>query len=114
MFSGRRLALCGLGVLVLGLAVNGTNSSVEAGIRCCPPVRCCPPPPIKTTVFVCNPCTGCKIPVCVEIPACCQGAPDVCYRSTLIGNGLWKFTWCCGYQVRVRLDRCNEPIVHQG
>lgn len=63
----------------------------------------CPPPPQKEVILqVCDPCTGCKYDVPVCIPACCCGAPSVCYKHTLIGNGKVIFEWACGHKVVVR------------
>ena len=74
---------------------------------------CCDPclEPIKTTLTVCHPCTGCEIEVPVCLPGCCTGDPTSCDRSTLIGAGLTRFEWCCGYSVVVRYKRCGDITV---
>jgi len=83
-------------VLLAGSAAMA-SSAVQAGHRCCPP-----PPPQKVVLVVCHPCTSCvyEIPVC--IPACCQGAPSVCFQNTCIGYGRNVFEWSNGYRVVVR------------
>lgn len=83
------------------------------GLLCPPP--CAPPPccEMKTiTVEVCHPCTCCKIPVELCIPACCDDCPLVRERCTLIGCGLIRYDWCCGYTAIIRFDRCGGYTVH--
>ena len=78
---------------------------------------CCDPclEPIKTTLTVCHPCTGCKIEVPVCLPGCCTGDPAVCDRGTLIGAGLTRFDWCCGFSVVVRYQRCGDiTVIYRG
>jgi hypothetical protein len=63
----------------------------------------CPPPPPQTVVLVvCHPCTDCKFEIPVCIPACCEGAPSMCFQRTLVGCGRTVFQWSCGYRVVVR------------
>jgi len=108
----KRVLICGLMIVVAGLA---SASSADAGIfgRCCPKPCCEPPPPVETTLYVCHPCTGCKVPVTVCVPACCATeAPAVCSRRALIGKELTTFSYCCGFEVKVRWDHCGKPVVH--
>src|SRR5438876_5871465 len=100
-----------LAVLVLGVFLAVPTSEVQAIHH----RLCCPPPPPQTVVLVvCHPCTDCKyeIPVCV--PACCEGAPAVCFQRTLVGCGRTVFQWTCGYQVVVRYTRNGGYRVVKG
>lgn len=74
---------------------------------------CCDPclPDIKTCVVVCDPCTGCPIRVPVCLPSCCTGDPCVSGRCTVVGRGLVRFTWCCGFTATVRFSRCGDLLV---
>jgi hypothetical protein len=80
---------------VFAVAVLACSTDAQAGRHCCPP-------PQKVVLVVCHPCTNCtyEIPVC--IPACCQGAPAVCFQDTVIGYGRNVFEWTNGYRVVVR------------
>jgi hypothetical protein len=71
---------------------------------------CCDPcvPLVPQVLTVCDPCTGCPIPVQVCLPACCDGDPCVRSRRTLFGCGLVRFDWCSGYGVTVRFTRCGD------
>jgi hypothetical protein len=71
---------------------------------------CCDPcvPLVPQVLTVCDPCTGCPIPVQVCLPACCDGEPCVRSRPTLFGCGLVRFDWCSGYGVTVRFTRCGD------
>jgi len=60
---------------------------------------------------VCHPCTGCRTEVEVCLPDCCDGAPEVFSRKTLIGCGLTRFTWCCGHSVTIRFENCGDLVV---
>lgn len=89
------------------------SGPIQAHQRDCGPA-CPPPPPQHIVLQVCHPCTGCTIDVPVCVPACCTGAPTVCFRNTLIGNGKTVFEWCCGYQVVVRYTHCGYRVVQRG
>jgi hypothetical protein len=80
--------------LALGVAIERADASFFH--------KCPPPPPKEIILQVCHPCTGCtyNVPVCV--PACCCGAPTVCFKDTLIGYGKVVFEWDCGHRVVVR------------
>src|SRR5437764_15256113 len=82
---------------VLGSCVATTSSDIQAGHRCCPP-----PPPQKVVLVVSHPCTCCKYEILVCIPACCQGAPAVCFRDTCVGYAKNVSEWSNGYRVVVR------------
>lgn len=100
-------------------------TAADCGDECPPPCvsicyrdlsrcrTCCDPclPDIKSCVSVCDPCTGCpiKIPVC--LPGCCTGDPCVSGRCTIVGRGLVRFTWCCGFSATVRFSRCGDILV---
>jgi len=93
------------------------TSGADAGIfrrGCCPPADCCaPPPPVETTLYVCHPCTGCKVPFTVCVPACCaKECPAVRSRPALIGKQLTTFSYWCGFEVKVRWDHCVNPQVN--
>ncbi|MBX7166806.1 MAG: hypothetical protein K1X74_10715 [Pirellulales bacterium] len=99
-------------VLVLALllvaAAGNTAQAARLGLLC-PPPDCC----TKTfTVIVCHPCTGCEIPIDLCIPCCCDGCPVVSERCTLIGAGLVRYDWCCGFTAVIRFDKCGGYKVH--
>ena len=69
-----------------------------------------PPPDCGTktiVVVVCHPCTGCELPVELCVPCCCDDHPLVRERCTLIGAGLVRYDWCCGFTAVIRFDRCG-------
>lgn len=107
----KRAWVWGLMILAASLATSG---QAEAGLfsRLCPKPCCAPPPPVEVTLLVCHPCTGCKVPVTVCVPACCATEqPAVCSRAAIIGKQLTTFSYCCGYEVKVRWDHCGNPVV---
>lgn len=65
----------------------------------------CEPPPVTVVVHVCDPCTGCPKPVEVCVPACCAcEVPEMERRGAIIGDSVYKFTWChCDHVVKVRV-----------
>jgi len=74
---------------------------------------CAPPQTICLTA--CHPCTGCPVEIKLCVPACCEGMPTVCSRPTLIGSGLIRYDWCCGFSAIVRFDRCgNYRVFYRG
>jgi hypothetical protein len=77
---------------------------IYANSPCCDPCT----PLVPQILTVCDPCTGCPIPVQVCLPACCDGEPCVRSRRTLFGCGLVRFDWCSGYGVTVRFTRCGD------
>ena len=119
--SKRLIAAAGMLCALVALSLM-TSAEAEAGRLaklgpCCPPeptccapapTCCAPPPKVIYPVVVCNPCTGCKQVIELCIPACCEGCPKVAGRRTLIGAGLVKYTWCCGYTAVVRFDKCGN------
>jgi hypothetical protein len=108
----RNLAKILMGGTLFGLLLWTSSGTSEAGLLCCR--DCCPPPPPQKVVLqVCHPCTGCKYNVPVCIPACCTGAPTVCYQDTIVGDGKVVFQWCCGHKVIVRFPACGGYRVVQ-
>ena len=96
-------------LLMSSIGLTLSPSSAEAGLfrRCCPPPApvCCEPT-VEVQLLVCNPCTGCKVPVCVCVPLCCAAEyPSMCGKRTIIGQGKVVISWCCGHEVVVRFDR---------
>jgi hypothetical protein len=92
--------------------------------NCCPPVCvtyrdracrrvCCDPclPDIQTTMVVCDPCTGCPVPVDVCLPGCCTDCPTVSERCTLFGRGAITYCWACGFSATFRFTRHGDVIV---
>ena len=68
--------------------------------------------PVSTRVlYICDPCTGCKIEVPVCLPCCCDDCPKVSSRRAVFSVGLVTYEWCCGVKVVVRLQRCGEVLV---
>ena len=91
---------------------------------CCPPVCisyrdrtcrnvCCDPclPNIKTEMVVCDPCTGCPVPVEVCLPGCCTDCPTVSERCTLFGRGAITYCWSCGFSATFRFTAHGDVIV---
>lgn len=86
--------------------------AAAAGPGCCVD-PCCGT--ITQTLQVCHPCTGCTICVDVCTPACCNDVPKVCSRRTLVGCGLVRYDWCCGYSVVLRFTRCGDVrVIYRG
>jgi hypothetical protein len=114
-----------LGILTVATAFLLLAGELHAGLRhrhgpvyapdCGPQVhysgRPCCGPAIQQTLVVCHPSSGCQIPIDVCLPACCTDAPLVCSRGTLIGCGLTRFRWCCGYEITVRYQKCGDVRV---
>jgi hypothetical protein len=90
--------------LFCGLMIALPGSS-QAGLLHCAPHCPPPPPPQNVVLVVCHPCTCCDLQIPVCVPACCQGAPSICFQRTVIGPGKAVFTWSCGHQVVVRFTR---------
>jgi len=60
-------------------------------------------------------CSCCKpryvnVPVC--LPACCEGEPKVASRRGLLVDGVVRFRYCCGFQVKVVFEKCGDLTVH--
>jgi len=75
---------------------------------------CCDPcqQPIRSVVQVTDPCTCCPVNVPVCIPGCCTGAPCVTTRCGILGRTITEFKWCCGFRVKVIMDRRGDLVVH--
>ncbi len=123
----RRLSCVILGLAVFSAASLVTTDATQAGRlgrallatphTCAPaPVYCEPcPPPVIFNVYVCNPCTGCMESIDLCIPACCTGVPCVTKRCTIIGRGLIRYDWCCGFTATVRFTRCGDyRVIYRG
>lgn len=98
------------------------DGALPAG--CCKPVCvkyrdkthrkvCCDPclPQIKTTVVVCDPCTGCPVAVDVCLPGCCTDCPKVTERCTLLARGAITYCWDCGFSATFRFQRNGDVLV---
>lgn len=120
-----RFATVLLGLAVFSVAAMVTPETSEAGrlararlaTPCAPEPACCEPcpPPVIFNVCVCNPCTGCKESIDLCIPACCTDVPCVTKRCTIIGCGLIRYDWCCGFTAIVRFDRCGDyRVIYRG
>jgi hypothetical protein len=106
MSASLKATLLGALVLVGGLLLSNVALAWHP---------CCPPPPPQTVVLVvCHPCTGCTYEVPVCIPACCHGAPTVCFQSTRIGYGRNVYQWNNGYTVVIRFPPRGGYRVVQG
>jgi len=66
----------------------------------------------EVTLLVKDPCTCCLIQVPVCIPCCCKGEPTVCCRKGVLHRDVTEFDWCCGYTVRVVIDKHGCVTVH--
>gem|GEM_PF-1342813 len=130
----RRFSSVILGLAVFSAALLVSTEATQAGrlgkallasphccapapVCCAPALVCCEPcpPPVIFNVCVCNPCTGCKESIDLCIPACCTGVPCVTQRGTIIGSGLVRYEWCCGFTAIVRFDRCgNHRVIYRG
>ncbi len=92
------------------LVVASLGAKLNAGDCCCP----CPPPPQKVCICVVDPCTHCKYPVELCVPACC--ADEVpCYagcRKGAFGRKILTYKWqCCGHCVEVVITKRGRTIV---
>jgi hypothetical protein len=100
--------------LIFGSMLLGACLLASAPAEAFHPRDCCPPPPPKTVILhVCHPCTGCQYDIAVCIPACCEGAPKVCFEKTLIGDGKTVFEWCCGHRVVVRYNHHGYRVIQR-
>jgi hypothetical protein len=66
---------------------------------------------VHTVLTIVDPCTCCPVDVPVCLPACCTGEPTVCSGRGLLGRCVLTYTWCCGYQVTLRIKRNGDLIV---
>ena len=74
---------------------------------------CCSCSTIQQILSVEDPCCCGKtieIPVC--LPDCCDDCPKVVGNCGPLGRGVTMFRWCCGYKVKVIVDRCGDIAVH--
>lgn len=110
-----------------------TNASeiVSTGTECGPPVAVCGTKPCITykhhllgcKKFKCcetkeivlqvkDPCTGCVTDVPVGIPCCCDDEPTVCCRKGVLCRDVVEYSWCCGFSVKMVINRCGDIVVH--
>ena len=68
-------------------------------------------PSIQTALQVKDPCSCCIVDVPVCLPACCTGEPCVDAKCGLLGNGKIFYTWNCGYEVKVVLNKRGDITV---
>jgi len=74
---------------------------------------CCSCGTIRQVLMVDDPCCCGKtiaIPVC--LPDCCDDQPKSSGHCGPLGRGVTTFHWCCGYKVKVVVDRCGDVTVH--
>lgn len=77
----------------------------------CRKFRCCDMD--KVVLQVTDPCCCCYFDVPVCVPCCCaKEAPSVCCRKGILGRTVVEYSWCCGYHVKVVIDRCGDVVVH--
>ncbi|MEX0819736.1 MAG: hypothetical protein WD070_09075 [Pirellulaceae bacterium] len=69
-------------------------------------------PSYETFLTVIDPKTCCAIDVPVCLPACCAGYPQSSGRDGLFGRGITKFSWHCGYSVRIVVGHRGDVTVH--
>ena len=65
----------------------------------------------KIVLQVPDHCCCCLIEVPVCVPACCTDAPSVCSHCGIFGRQVIEYSWCCGYYVKVVIDRCGNVTV---
>lgn len=108
--------------------VSVTERTVSEGpLPLCPSKRCiryhyhplhrkvcrdCCKPPFKAVVTVEDKCCGCLIEVPICVPACCEDAPKVSTHCGVFGRQVTEYCWCCGYRVKIVMDRCGDLHVH--
>ncbi|MBC8351036.1 MAG: hypothetical protein H8E66_03565 [Planctomycetes bacterium] len=66
----------------------------------------------RTVLTVIDPVTCCAVDVPVCVPTCCVESPLCRGRNGLLGRGITKFSWCCGYSVRVVIGHHGDVTVH--
>jgi len=122
MIAVRLLAV----IAVMAAVQTGTSDQAKAGVlrrhaslsggACCDPCcQVCCAPPKTICVTACNPCTCCPVKIKLCVPACCDGCPAVSSRRTLIGAGLVRYDWCCGFSAIVRFNRCGGyRVIYRG
>jgi hypothetical protein len=55
-------------------------------------------------------CCYVKVPVC--IPVCCVGEPEICCHGGILGRQVVEYAWCCGYRIKIVIDRKGDVVVH--
>lgn len=68
---------------------------------------------IKQVLTVEDPCCcGRMISIPVCLPDCCDDCPKSDGHCGVLGRSVTTFRWCCGYKVKVVVDRCGDIVVH--
>lgn len=114
----------GLRLALAALVLAAIPASQAAAGDCCKPCvtyrtrllgcnPCCDPcaAPIKVVLNPVDPCTCCKVEVCVCVPACCTDAPCVECGRGLLGRSIVTYTWKCGHTVTVKFKRNGDVLV---
>ena len=97
-----------LATAAIALATLVVSADTANADNCC----CCLPPPYCTTLCVAPPCSCCSQTVSVCVPGCCTEAPQVCWRTGLLGRQIGTYTWpCCGHSVKVVVTRHGDVRV---
>ncbi len=112
-----------------GAAKLTTSDSAKTEAECCTPKEvCCPDPcivyrhcgpklcctcdpPKEVVLQVEDPCTGCMVDVPICMPACCEGAPEVCHGTGLFCRDVVTYDWCCGFSVKVVFRKRGDLLV---
>lgn len=66
----------------------------------------------EVVLLVKDPCTCCYVRVPVCIPCCCDGEPKVCCHPGILCRDVAEYSWCCGYRVKIVIDRHGCVVVH--
>jgi hypothetical protein len=66
----------------------------------------------SAVLYVTDPCTGCTTAVPVCIPCCCLDQPEVCARAGHFGRDVIDYHWCCGFDIKIIVDKCGDITVH--
>jgi hypothetical protein len=61
---------------------------------------------------VTDPCTCCTVAVPVCVPCCCDDVPQVCSHAGAFGRHVVEYRWCCGFEIKVVIDRCGDLTVN--
>lgn len=99
------------------------GSPVQKGEACCHKISyhhhctlrktCCSCGTIRQVLTVEDPgCCGKMIAIPVCLPECCDDCPKADDHCGPLGRGVTMFRWCCGYKVKVVVDRCGDITVH--
>ncbi|OYP37744.1 hypothetical protein CGZ80_04495 [Rhodopirellula sp. MGV] len=109
------VAVAALCLSTLAPSTADAGCCEPAPAPCCAPAPvCCPAPPVEVTFCVVDPCTCCKYPVTVCVPAECAGQVP-CYvgcRPGFLGRKILTYKFeCCGKCVDVVITKHGRTIV---